>query len=83
MLRKAWQMQAEARADFIEVFGTDMLVLDAGEAPVRMREYHRHRQDKALAELDDETPAQAINHGPPSTSSAACPKNSATRTPSP
>jgi hypothetical protein len=64
MLRKAWQMQAEARADFIEMFGTDLLVLDAGEAPARMREYHRHRQDKALAELDDETAAQAINHGP-------------------
>ncbi|MGW7824308.1 hypothetical protein ACWGLF_40815 [Streptomyces puniciscabiei] len=64
MLRKAWGMQAEARADFIEVFGTDILVLKPGEAPVRMREYHRHRQDKALAQLDDETPAQAIHHGP-------------------
>ncbi|MEV6057876.1 hypothetical protein [Streptomyces sp. NPDC052107] len=49
---------------FIEVFGTDLLVLNAGEAPVRMREYHRHRQERAQAELGDETPAQAINHGP-------------------
>ncbi|MFF2205492.1 hypothetical protein [Streptomyces sp. NPDC058145] len=64
MLRKAWEMQAEARADFIEVFGTDMLVLNPGEAAVRMREYHRHRQDKALAEIGDETPAQAINGRP-------------------
>ncbi|MGW5434826.1 hypothetical protein ACWET9_48395 [Streptomyces sp. NPDC004059] len=64
MLRKAWQMQAEARADFIDVFGTDLLVLDAGEAPVRMREYHRHRQERALAELDDDTAAQAINGRP-------------------
>jgi hypothetical protein len=57
-------MQAEARADFIEVFGTDMLVLDPGETPVRMREYHRHRQDKSLAELGDEAAAQAINGRP-------------------
>ncbi|MGW2430950.1 hypothetical protein [Streptomyces sp. NPDC001640] len=64
MLRKAWQMQAEARADFIEVFGTDILVLDPGEATARMREYHRHRQDKALAELDDETAAKAARGGP-------------------
>ncbi|MFZ4129175.1 hypothetical protein ACOZEM_14670 [Streptomyces cellulosae] len=64
MLRKAWEMQAEARADFIEVFGTDLLVLDAGEAPERMREYHRYRQDKALAGLDDETAAKAINPTP-------------------
>ncbi|MFI6359737.1 hypothetical protein ACIBJF_45860 [Streptomyces sp. NPDC050743] len=64
MLRKAWQMQAEARADFIEVFGTDLPVLDAGEAPVRMREYHRHRQERALAELDDDTAAQAMNGRP-------------------
>ncbi|MEW2260605.1 hypothetical protein AB0924_36630, partial [Streptomyces sp. NPDC047869] len=41
-----------------------MLVLNPGEAPVRMREYHRHRQDKALAELGDETSAQAINGRP-------------------
>jgi hypothetical protein len=64
MLRRAWEMQAEARADFIEVFGTDMLVLDPAEAPVRMREYHRHRQDKSLAELGDEAAAQAVNGGP-------------------
>ncbi|MFE7215380.1 hypothetical protein ACFU93_36715 [Streptomyces sp. NPDC057611] len=64
MLRRAWEMQAEARTDFIEVFGTDMLVLDPGETHVRMQEYHRHRQDKALAELDDEAVTQAINSGP-------------------
>ncbi|MFF4147742.1 hypothetical protein ACFY0A_42210 [Streptomyces sp. NPDC001698] len=64
MLRRAWEMQAEARTDFIEVFGTDMLVLDPGETHVRMQEYHRHRQDKALAELDDEAATQAINSGP-------------------
>ncbi|MGW9030425.1 hypothetical protein ACWGQ5_41380 [Streptomyces sp. NPDC055722] len=64
MLRRAWEMQTEARADFIEVFGTDMLVLDPGEARLRMREYHRHRQDKVLAALDDEAAAQPINGGP-------------------
>ncbi|WP_438306268.1 hypothetical protein ACSHXN_41785 [Streptomyces sp. HUAS TT11] len=63
-LRRAWEMQAEARADFIEVFGTDILVLAPGEATIRMREYHLYRQDKAVAELDDETAAQATHGGP-------------------
>ncbi|MEU6520388.1 hypothetical protein [Streptomyces sp. NPDC046978] len=64
LLRRAWEMQAEARADFIEVFGTDLLVLDPDEVAVRVREYHRHRQDKVLAELDDESAAQAARGGP-------------------
>ncbi|MEV7130165.1 hypothetical protein [Streptomyces sp. NPDC093260] len=64
MLRQAWQMQAEARADFIELFGTDLLVLDPGQAQLRLRDYHRHRQDKALAELDDEAASRARDGGP-------------------
>ncbi|MFE9607248.1 hypothetical protein [Streptomyces sp. NPDC006012] len=64
MLRRAWEMQAEARADFIEVFGTDLLVLDPAEAHVRLREYHRHRWDKSVAGLDEETAAQAAKTGP-------------------
>jgi hypothetical protein len=64
MLRRAWEIQAEARADFIELFGTDLLVLDPGEAQLRLREYHRHRQNKALAGLDDEAATQARNSGP-------------------
>ncbi|MBH1938546.1 hypothetical protein I5Q34_30530 [Streptomyces sp. AV19] len=64
MLRKGWEMQAEARADFIELFGTDLLILPPGEARIRLREYHRHRQDKALAELATEAAAEARNSGP-------------------
>jgi hypothetical protein len=64
MLSRAWEMQAELRADFIELFGTDLFVLAPGEAQVRLREYHRHRQEKALAELHDEAAAQARNSGP-------------------
>ncbi|MGW2366002.1 hypothetical protein ACWCZ5_10530 [Streptomyces sp. NPDC001667] len=59
MLRKGWEMQAEARADFIELFGTDLLILDPGETQGRLREYHRHRQDKALAELKGKAAAEA------------------------
>ncbi|MFI1972863.1 hypothetical protein BLA24_30855 [Streptomyces cinnamoneus] len=64
MLRKGWEMQAEARADFIALFGTDILVLDPGEARDQLREYHQHRQDKALAELDDRATAEARSSGP-------------------
>lgn len=64
MLRKGWEMQAEARADFIELFGTDLLVLAPGEAQDRLREYHRHRQNKALAGLDDKAAARARGGGP-------------------
>ncbi|MGW7364066.1 hypothetical protein ACWGI8_11700 [Streptomyces sp. NPDC054841] len=63
MLRMAWEMQAEARADFVELFGTDLLVLDPAEAQVRLREYHRHRQEKALAGLDAKAAAEARNSG--------------------
>lgn len=64
MLRKGWEMQAEARGDFIELFGTDLLILDPGETQDRLREYHRHRQDKALAELKGKAAAEAGSSGP-------------------
>ncbi|MGW5233992.1 hypothetical protein ACWEQU_17255 [Streptomyces nodosus] len=64
MLCMAWEMQVEARADFVGLFGTDLLVLDPAEAHVRLREYHRHRQEEVLAELDDEAAAQARSSGP-------------------
>ncbi|MFE9313384.1 hypothetical protein ACFYM5_38390 [Streptomyces sp. NPDC006706] len=64
MLRRAWEMQAEARADFVELFGTDLLVLEPREAQIQLREYYRLRQEKALAELDDEAAARARNGGP-------------------
>ncbi|MCX5203622.1 hypothetical protein OG897_19470 [Streptomyces sp. NBC_00237] len=64
LLRKGWEMQAETRADFIELFGTDLLILTPGEAQDRMREYHRHRQEKILADLDDKAAAKARREGP-------------------
>ncbi|GGU54961.1 hypothetical protein GCM10010211_19560 [Streptomyces albospinus] len=64
MLQRAWDMQAEARADFIEHFGTDLLVLEPGQAQERLREYHQYRQEKTLAGLGDEAADQARNSGP-------------------
>ncbi|MFF0742268.1 hypothetical protein ACFYVL_17905 [Streptomyces sp. NPDC004111] len=64
LLRKGWEMQAEARADFIDLFGTDLLILTPGEAQDRLREYHRHRQEKILADLDDTAAAKVRRDGP-------------------
>ncbi|WP_246561451.1 hypothetical protein [Streptomyces roseirectus] len=46
LLRQGWETQAAARADFVELFGTDLLVLPPAEARERLREYHRRRLAK-------------------------------------
>ncbi|MER6047585.1 hypothetical protein ABT168_08980 [Streptomyces sp. NPDC001793] len=62
--RFARRMEAETRADFIELFGTDLLVLEPRRAQERLREYHRHRQDKVRSALDGETSEPAEGDGP-------------------
>ncbi|MYT33068.1 hypothetical protein GTY73_30805 [Streptomyces sp. SID8354] len=66
MLRRAWEMETEARADFIELFGTDLLVLEPRQAQERLREYYRHRQEKVRTELDRETSEQTKDISGPS-----------------
>ncbi|WP_377273772.1 hypothetical protein [Peterkaempfera sp. SMS 1(5)a] len=64
LVRLAHEMQAEARADFVELFGTDLLVLEPQEAQARLYEYHRLRQEKVAAGLPPDRTADAAAHGP-------------------
>ncbi|MEW1660082.1 hypothetical protein [Streptomyces sp. NPDC093707] len=64
MMRRAREMEAEARADFIGLFGTDLLVLEPRQAQERLREYHRHRQEKIRTELDGEASEGTQGIGP-------------------
>ncbi|MFE5824317.1 hypothetical protein ACFQ7B_21505 [Streptomyces erythrochromogenes] len=41
--RRAWQMQAEDRAAFIEVFGSDLVILAPATAQEQLTEHHRRR----------------------------------------
>jgi hypothetical protein len=63
-LRRAWQMQAEDRADFIELFGSDVVVLPPGKAQQMLQEHHRRRWEKALAGLDKKAAQRARATGP-------------------
>lgn len=63
-LRRGWQMQAEHRADFIELAGSDLVVLPPGEAQKLLTEHHRRRLDKALAGLTGKAAQRARNTGP-------------------
>ncbi|WP_433566831.1 hypothetical protein ACQP1O_17570 [Nocardia sp. CA-151230] len=64
LTRRAWEMQAEDRADFIELFGADLMVLPVDEVHDKLREHYRRRRDKALARLDKKSAERAIASGP-------------------
>lgn len=59
---RAWEMQAEARADFIDQCGTDVLVLPPAQAQEVLWEHHRRRAlaaEAARAAAEGEDPAAA------------------------
>jgi hypothetical protein len=56
MLQRAWEVQAEHRADFIAQVGSDLAVLPAHEARETLREHYRRLRDKAEAPLDGPAP---------------------------
>jgi hypothetical protein len=64
MLQKAWEIQAEHRADFIDQVGADMTVLPPAEAQRTLREHYRRQQQRALANLDANTTKRAAKTGP-------------------
>lgn len=64
MLQKAWEIQAEHRADFIDQVGTDLIVLPPGEAQKTLREHYRRQQQRAAANLDAKTAKRAAKTGP-------------------
>lgn len=64
MLRKAWEIQAEQRADFIDQVGADMIVLPPDEAQETLREHVRRQQQRAMANLDARKAKRAAKTGP-------------------
>lgn len=64
LLRRAWEMQAQDRADFIDLFGGDLVVLPVEGVRERLSEHYRRRRQKALAGLDDKAAKRAAAAGP-------------------
>ncbi|WP_234327972.1 hypothetical protein [Streptomyces sp. NRRL F-2664] len=54
LVRRAWQMQAEDRAVFIDRFGSDLVILPPATAQEQLAEHHRRRLEEAMpsAETD-------------------------------
>ena len=64
LLERAWEIQADHRADFVDQVGADLVVLPPAEAQDTLREhYHRQRQ-RALAGLDAKAAKRAAKTGP-------------------
>jgi hypothetical protein len=55
LLRRAWELQAEYRAGFIALFGSDLVVLSPPEAQEQMREHYRRQMRKADANRGGKT----------------------------
>jgi hypothetical protein len=49
LVRRGWERQAEARADFIEACGSDLVVLPPLEAQEQLRKFFRFQQRRAIA----------------------------------
>ncbi|MGI8310059.1 hypothetical protein [Saccharopolyspora hattusasensis] len=64
MLRKAWEIQAEHRADFIDQVGADMIVLPPDDAQETLREHYRRQRQRAMANLDARTAKRVAKTGP-------------------
>lgn len=64
MLKQAWEIQAEHRADFIDQVGADMVVLPPHEAQETLREHYRRQRQRALARLDAKTAKRAAKAAP-------------------
>ena len=64
MLERAWQVQAEHRAEFIAQVGSDLVVLPPVEARETVREHYRRVRDRAVAKLDRKAAKRATNTGP-------------------
>ncbi len=64
LLRRAWEIQAEHRAEFIAQVGSDLVVLPPHEAQETMREHYRRWQRKAAAKLEGKAAKRAMTAGP-------------------
>lgn len=64
MLQRAWEVQAEHRADFIAQVGSDLVVLPPHEARETLCEHYRRLQGKAVARLEGKAAKRAVKTGP-------------------
>jgi hypothetical protein len=64
VLRRAWERQAEHRADFIAQVGSDLVMLPPDEAQETLREHYRRIRGRAVAKLDGKAAKRAANVGP-------------------
>jgi hypothetical protein len=64
MLQRAWEIQAEHRADFIDQVGADLTVLPPQEAQETLREHYLRQQRRAIAKLDAKTAKRVAKSGP-------------------
>lgn len=58
LMQRAWDMQADDRSDFIELFETDVAVLPPNEAQEKLREHYRRRRHKAQDTVDEHAASQ-------------------------
>jgi len=63
VLRRAWEVQAEHRTDFIAQVGSDLVVLPPHEAQDTLREHYRRLRRKAAANLDGKAAKRALTAG--------------------
>jgi hypothetical protein len=64
MLRRAWEIQAEHRAEFIAQVGSDLVVLPPLQAQEALREHYRRVQRKAVENLGAKIAKHAAVTGP-------------------
>src|SRR5258705_1450651 len=63
LLQRAWEMQAEHRAEFIAQVGSDLVVQPPHEAQETLREHYRRLRRKAVARLQGKPADRAASAG--------------------
>jgi hypothetical protein len=63
-LRRGWQLQAEDRAAFVELAGSDLVILPPEQAQSLLIEHYRRRLAKTTAELSGRATRRARQAGP-------------------
>lgn len=63
LLQRAWEMQAEHRAEFIAQVGSDLVVQPPHEAQETLREHYRRLRRKAVARLEGQAAERAAAVG--------------------
>ena len=64
LLERAWEVQAEHRREFIDLVGSDLVVLSPHEAQETLREHYRRLRRKATARLEGKAAKRAATTAP-------------------